>query len=58
MLSCEAMRLYKREQRKQWREQGLCVICGAAVGRAGRKTCDRCSNQAADWARKKREGCA
>ncbi len=38
MLDREAMRLYKRGQRRQWREQGLCVICGAAVGRAGRKT--------------------
>ncbi len=58
MLDREAMRLYKRGQRRQWREQGLCVICGAAVGRAGRKTCDRCSERAAAWAKRKREGCA
>lgn len=51
------IREYMREKRKQWRADGLCIMCGAGVNpyKPNRKTCDRCSKRSAALQKKKRE---
>ena len=51
------IREYMRERRREWRADGLCVMCGGGVNasKPHRKTCDRCSRRSAESQRRKRE---
>ena len=56
----EYFREYMRKRRAEWRSEGKCIMCGKNVSNSkpGRATCDRCSERAAEWGRRKREGIA
>ena len=46
MLDRDTMREYMRTKRSEWREQGLCPLCGYERDNEKYKCCGRCREQA------------